>query len=618
MCGINGFTFGDREKIDAMNARLKHRGPDRQAAVVFPACSLGTCRLAIIDLSPLGNQPMANPENERFWITYNGEIYNFRELREELEMSGHRFRSKSDTEVILHGFEQEGASFFKKLNGIFAFAIWDTVQKALVFARDPIGVKPLYYFWDGKRLIFSSELKALLAHDIPRQINERALRIYFQLSYVPAPLTIFENVYKLEPGTLGRFSGGRLALERYWGMPRPDAMPATFSEATRLLRGLMEDAVRRQLVADVPVGVFLSGGIDSTLIAALSRRFHSGPLQTFTIGFAGHPPEEDRKFNQDFALARETAKALETQHHEVIVGGAEAREVLEDCLAQMDEPNANPTQLPTRLLARFARARVTVALGGDGGDELFGGYPRYRFNQLLNLYQRLPRLLRRLLVPGIERFSGRTELLQKLETPPGLPRYLLFMSQKPEELRRVLLDTALPSNDARDWLARLVPPLPWRDEAQELMRLDLATWLAEESLMRTDKMTMAESLEERVPWLDRRVVELALSLPSRWKLRRGEGKWIVRRAFRDLVPSHVLGAPKRGWFAPAAKWLRGELRPLVEEILSPRYAPGSERYLNFAGVRQVLEEHLEKRRYHFPLLWSLVTFQVWHRSYMRR
>lgn len=616
MCGINGFNWSDKAKIDAMNACIKHRGPDRQASVVFPQCSLGTCRLSIIDLSPAANMPMANPENERYWITYNGEIYNFKELRKELERRGHVFRSQSDTEVILHGFEAEGTSFLKKLNGIFAFVLWDNREETLTFARDPMGVKPLYYFWDSKRFIFSSELKAVLLHDVPRRISEKALKLYFQLSYVPAPLTIFKNIFKLEPGTYGRLSGGVLKIGRHWEVLRGEKFSGTFRDACGELRKLTEDAVQRQLTADVPLGVFLSGGVDSTVIAALARKFHDGKLKTFTVGFTGHAPEEDAKFNQDFHLARKTATLLGTEHHEVLFGGTEAAGILEDSIAQMDEPNSNPTQLPTRFLACFARRDVTVALGGDGGDELFAGYPRYRFNQLLNVYERLPWFARRALTPLIERFSAYADLAGKLETPRGVPRYLLFMSQKRRELTRVLRPEALPGREAEEYFESVSPRLPWADEEQELMRLDLRTWLAEESLMRTDKMTMAEGLEERVPWLDRHIVEFALSIPTAWKMKRGEGKRIVREAFKDLIPAHMFRAPKRGWFTPASKWLRGELKPLAEKILSPGYAPGSEQYCNFEGIRDVFKEHLARRAYHQPLLWSLITFQAWYRAYM--
>lgn len=610
MCGINGFTFPDRDKIRAMNRKLLHRGPDDEGIYTDRDISIGNTRLAIIDLSQQGHQPMLD-ETKRFVITFNGEIYNFKELRRELKTKKFRFKSETDTEVILNLYKEYGEKAFDKLNGMFALAIWDSVEKKLVLARDRSGIKPLYYSLNNGNAYFSSEIKALFVHHLKKEIDHSAMDLYMRLMYIPSPMTIFKGVHKLIPGQVLTWKEGTIKKKYFWKIPERDE-PFTDKEETKAkLHRLLLEAVRLQLTSDRPVGVFLSGGIDSSVILGLATKVNDSPMKSFSIGFTGI--EEAEKYNADFLLARETAAYFKADHHELLISPQQALKTFTKLVAFMDEPISNPTHIPTYVLAREARSEVVVALGGDGGDELFGGYDRYLMAWILDRYQRLPAEARKLLVaPLLRRLhkSASQDFFVNLEAKGTAQKYLVFMGQSESELGKIY------ASDRERVQARLSSLRGFRQGRRpfhELLPiLDLLHWLAEESLMRTDKMTMQHSLEQRVPFLDNKIIDFAFQIPFSWKVGWRTRKKILRETFANLLPEFVIDQPKRGFFSPASKWLRDkDWKPFVDEVLSPGKMKEAG-FLNADGMRTRVQEHSEGTRYHANLIWCALTFQLWY------
>jgi asparagine synthase (glutamine-hydrolysing) len=600
MCGLNGFTFSDPERLRAMHAATRHRGPDDEGFFEAPGISLAHNRLSIIDLSPAGRQPMATPDG-RFTIVFNGEIYNYRELRRELEAKGDRFRSQSDTEVLLAAFARWGEASFPKLNGIFAFAIWDRQEERLTVVRDHVGIKPLYYHYDGTRLLFSSELKALLVHDIPREIDLDALNVYFRFLYVPGSMTLIRGINKLEPGSVLAFHRGAIAVRRWWSV-QEGASVTDRNQAVEAIRQTTKDAIRRQLVSDRPLGVFLSGGIDSSAILGIMAEHATGPIKTFSVGYETSVQSE--RYNADALLAEQTARHFGAEHHAFTLTAEESIASLEKIAWHMDEPIANHVQSSTFLLAQHAKPHITVALGGDGGDELFGGYPRYWYSAMIDRARALPIPFR----------DAVLSLHPKLSTKPGLDRFLAFVMQKEEMVSRFLLPDVRRPDVSR---AAFAPSFSstWHDPTNQLMAADVQTWLPDESLARTDRLTMAHGLEERVPLLDPELVELAFRIPSKWKLgTKRQGKKIFIDAMRPYLPPHVLKEEKRAWMSPAAKWIRGPLLPFARDVLSPSFLAETNAYVDFSAVATILERHVDRRAYALPTLWSLLTFQLWYRA----
>lgn len=594
MCGINGFLSQDAEALRRMHAVTVPRGPDDEGFFETPEISLAHNRLSIIDLSPGGHQPMGSRDG-RYEIVFNGEIYNFRELRGELEARGVRFRSQSDTEVLLEAFAAWGPDCLPKLNGMFAFAIWDRERRELFLARDPFGIKPLYHAVVKGVFVFSSEMKALLAYGHPREIDGDALKLYFRFLYVPGPRTMITGIFKLQPGHWLRVRQGQAPRIQRWWKPREGEMIKDYSTARDRVRETLTSAVRRQLVSDRPLGVFLSGGIDSSIITGLVASMSSGPVKTFTIGYQA--TEEAEKYNADARLAERTAKHFGTEHFQMEISGKRVAEIFEKMVGAMDEPVSNHVQPSAYFLAQFAKPQITVALGGDGADELLGGYARYWLSDRIDRLRRIPSALR---PDWLLRAVGQNALAQKLATAPGVERHLAFLGEKGGD-----------AEIARETFAPYYAE-PWRDAVNQFMAADAQTWLPDESLIRSDRLTMAHALEQRVPFLDAEFAELAFRIPSRFKLdRRDLGKKILRDAFADLLPAHVANEPKRGFFSPAAKWLRGDLLPLARELLSDGYAPGSDAYLDLSAARNRLEDHIAKRGYHLNAVWAAMTFQAW-------
>jgi len=625
MCGINGFNFNQPDLINKMNQRIRYRGPDQEGVYCNNNFSLGHVRLSIIDLSKRGKQPMFN-EDKSLALIFNGEIYNFQELRKELIKKGHQFFSQSDSEVILHLYEDFGPDCLEKLNGIFSLAILDIKNNELFLARDRIGVKPLYYYFNHSvnsgqaKFIFSSEIKAILEHSIKREIDNQAFNHYFRLHYTPSPFTIFKNIYKLPQANYLLFKNNQIKIKQYWQINNFENINSE-SEIIEQIKYLMKDSVKGQLISDKPVGIFLSGGIDSNSILGVASQLGHKQIKTFSAGFDFK--ENPDYCNFDFQMAKRISRDYQTDHQELLISGQDMLNNIEQVIYHLDEPISNATQIVNFLLAKFAKQQVDVVLGGDGGDELFGGYIRYFYSQYASQLQKLPKFLRNnflsnSLLNHLGKCSKKENLSEKLNTPAGAKRYLLFMSQKDEILKKILNPDYFQSNLTHDFYQeKYFQSLPQRDFEKYFMLTDLKTWLVDESLMRTDKMAMAFGLEERVPILDHRLVELSVRIPSKLKLK-NEGKYIFKEAMKEYLPEYIFKESKRGWFSPVGKWLRTDLRDFAYDVLSENYCPTTSHYFNFNNIRNILDDHMSKKRYNLNCIWILITWQVWARQYLKK
>lgn len=624
MCGINGFNFINEGLIREMNETTKHRGPDDVGMFLSAGYSLGHNRLSIIDLSSSGHQPM-HGASKRYTIVYNGEIFNFPDIKNELIAKGYAFVSHTDTEVIVCAYEEWGHQCLEKFNGMFAFAILDNQTGRLFVARDRVGIKPLYYYSKDGVFIFSSEVKAILKHAIDKSLNKDALNIYFRLLYVPAPLTMWEHIYKLEPGHHAFVEKGKVTIERYWRIEeKPLFHDRNYieSEISRLLC----DSVKMQLMSDRPVGIFLSGGVDSTIIAGVASSF-SKKIKTFSVGFEKTAQAE--KYNNDVKIARETARHFGTTHHEYIVSAKDIENNLEDTVYHMDEPISNHIQTVNLLLARAASKEVAVVLGGDGGDELFGGYERYYYNHLIDYFQRIPKIVRyNVISENFFGLLGKKDFYTTLNAPAGVARYLRFFAQKEEQVGLFLRPEYNNPAATPKWYEKLYfNRVDAKNFTRQFMRTDLMSWLPSESLVRSDKMSMASGLEQRVPFLDHRLVEFADRIPLEykiggkgmrtWKTGMGyKGKDILKKAMSPYLPDFVLNQPKWGWFSPAAKWLRGDLKNYAEEVLSSSYCNGTKDILDFNAIQKILKDHQFGQKYALNTLWSIMTFQMWYKRFV--
>lgn len=610
MCGINGFNFSSEELIRKMNVKLKHRGPDGEGVFVCEHISLGHTRLAIIDLSEKAAQPMFSTDDSLV-LVFNGEIYNFQEIRKELEMKGYKFTSNSDSEVIIYAYQEYGVDCVQKLNGIFAFAIFNKKNKSLFLARDRMGVKPLYYYFADNKFIFSSEIKAILEHPIKREIDMNALNIYFRTLYVPASLTMFKGINKLEPASYLILKDNKLEKKKYW-QPTDFKNIGSKEEVIKQIQDLMKDSVRLQLISDRPVGVFLSGGIDSTVITGLVSEQTKSKIKTFSANY----DIKVNKFDVDANLARKTSEHYKTDHTEIEVSGADARDNIFDVIYGMDEPVSNATQIATYILSKHTSEKVKVVLGGDGGDELFGGYERYRLSKLISDYQKIPAILRKTLGNTfINLVKNKYPHADKINLPPNAQRYLSFMAQKENDVESVLKKEINNKNITEkfyreNFFAEVLP-----DFEKSFMWADLCSWLPGESLIRSDKMSMAYGLEQRVPILDHRLVELSLKIPTNWKIQGKNTKAIFKEAMKEYIPEYIMSQPKRGWTAPASVWLRNELKIIAYETLSKDYNPEMKNIFDFDKIKIMLDEHIEGKVYNMNLLWAIMTFQIWYKKF---
>ncbi len=602
MCAINGITEKNRELVERMNFVTKHRGPDGSHISELNDITLGHNRLSIIDVREVANQPFVSDDG-RFIIVYNGELYNFKELKKEL--SQYTYKTDSDTEVLLNSYRTWGSDCVNRFNGIFAFGIWDTEKKELFLARDQFGVKPLYYAMHNGQFIFSSEIKAILESGIPRILDHDAFAHYMRLLYTPGEDTLFRGIKRLLPAHTLIFKNGDIKIASYFELPKANLFTeVSRSEIHRSIRDTLDASVKRQLVADVPVGVYLSGGIDSTAILDATSRVH-GAIDTFSIGFDLGEGEEAEKFNADFKMAEITATHYGSRHHGHILKSEDVVTLIEESVWHMDEPVANLTTLAQLKLAEYAKKEVSVVLGGDGGDELFGGYKRHGFAKRLLPYWQLPKAIR----------GFAPTRIRKANVDSWSERYLLFLAQKDDVLSRILVT---PQSNATDTYFKnhYFSKTMNATFLDDMMHADLNSWLVDESLLRSDKMSMAHGLEQRVPLLDIELALLSRTIPSSYKTTFFDTKKVFKDALAERLPKHVLNQPKRGWISPGAKWLRRpEVASYIRTVLSPTYYAPTAHLFNWVEIERMYEAHLARTEYHLTPLWSIIVFQIWARKF---
>jgi asparagine synthase (glutamine-hydrolysing) len=622
MCGIAGFVGQHRigmgeqaEVLGAMCLSLTHRGPDDQGTVLQEGMALGMRRLSIIDLAG-GHQPLTN-ESGSIKLVFNGEIYNYRDLQRDLQSRGHSLRTNTDTEVIIHAYEEHGMNCVSHLRGMFAFALWDESRQRLFAARDRAGEKPLYYCLTAtKGLVFASELKALLQHpEVPRRVDLAALDAYLCLGYIPDPSCILSGVFKLPPGHCLSYQDGEVRVQQYWDFPCEGPSDLSEMEYSEELARLLDEAVRLQIAADVPVGAFLSGGVDSSTVVAFMARHFGGRVKTFSIGF-----HEDQY--SELSYARLAATHIGTEHHELVVT-PDACQLAERIAWHADEPFADSSAIPTYLVSELARQHVTVALSGDGGDELFAGYSHYRTDRRRKAMERLPHIVRRGLLAPISRHLphgayGRN-LLYSLSLEP-LDRYIDSISVFSNLNRRSLYSEDLVqrlsgSGVVSGTLRKHAAHVTSGNALDRMLYVDSKVYLPADILTKVDRMSMAASLETRAPFLDHQLVEFAARVPSGLKLRGGQAKYILKRAVQDLLPPEILNRPKQGFAIPLQYWLRQQMRGEVQSILTERRTEDRS-YFKPPYIRTLLDEHTRGRRDHSAGLWALLMLELWHRTFV--
>lgn len=626
MCGIAGL-FGSslppaevQAVLGRMNDLLAHRGPDDAGVWIDPKGGGGLAhrRLSIIDLAG-GHEPIPN-EDETVWLVWNGELYNHVELRKGLESKGHRFRTKTDAEVALHLFEEVGEPSVTYLRGMFAYAIWDTRTQGLFFARDRLGKKPFVYFKEGQSLAFASEIAALAAvPGFPRRIDEVAFHHYLSLGYVPAPRTMFSGVSKLPPAHAGRFRDGRAETWRYWtaGAELAGHRVPEFADATKKVFSYLHDAVKVRLMSDVPLGICLSGGIDSAVVTGLASLNSRTTLKTFTIGF--DDPEYDER-----AAAKVVAEHFGTEHHEAVVK-PDACEALPRLVRLFGEPFADSSALPMDALAKMMREHVKTALAGDGGDELFAGYMRYEGARLAAALDWVPGPLRGAAARSL-RWAGvgggiqqtarrRARFLSALDRDPGA-RYLEWISLFSEEDRKALaaIDEP-PGGNVRELVEPFFDPSLAMDAVARVQAFDLAQYLPGDLLVKVDIASMAHGLEIRAPFLDHSLVDFVTTLPTDYKIKGGERKRLLKEAFQGLLPESVFSRPKQGFGVPVGSWFREELREFVRDTLTDRRAR-QRGLLRAKPVEAMLDEHAAEVADHGARLWALLCFELWAREFL--
>jgi asparagine synthase (glutamine-hydrolysing) len=625
MCGIVGLVRGDKKPIDEallsrMCAAIRHRGPDEDGFYVNDGVGLGMRRLSIIDLKS-GQQPIHN-QDRTAWIVFNGEIYNYRELRDKLEQLGHTFYTNSDTEAIVHAYDQYGADCPKHLRGMFAFAIWDERTQELFLARDRVGKKPLLYAQVNGQLVFGSEFSALLQHpDISKDVDFEALDHYLSFMCVPAPLTAYKAIRKLEPGHTLRYRKGELKLERYWQPDFSQKLDISEQEAGEQTIKILRDAVKVRLMSEVPLGAFLSGGIDSSAVVALMAEESSQPVKTFSIGF------EEQDFSE-LHHARRVAEHVGADHHEFIVR-PDALEVLPILVEHYGEPYADSSAIPTYYVARETRKHVTVALNGDGGDESFAGYERYAAMRLAERYHRIPALLRESVVrqtielmPSSETKRGRIRDLKRFIQSASLPkveRYLRWMSVFDTDAKQELLTENFTSQTRGARAASLLEPWFARANGSGVvdaaLLTDIMTYLPNDLLVKVDIATMANSLEARSPFLDHHVMEFAASLPVKFKLRGLTTKYLLKRILTKLLPSENLDRRKMGFGVPIGHWFRGKLQPFLRETILAE-ASLKRGFFKPEVVKRLVELHTRGERDYSHQLWTLLMLELWFQRFI--
>ncbi|CAN5313405.1 asparagine synthase (glutamine-hydrolyzing) [soil metagenome] len=643
MCGIAGWANLDSKTastnhseavLHQMCERMKHRGPDSEGLWLDNGVALGMRRLSIIDLHT-GEQPVYS-EDKSVVVVMNGELYNFREVRAELEKRGHKFETQSDTEILPHLYEEYGEAMLEHINGMFAFALWDKRKQKLLIARDRFGEKPLYYGVFDNKFVFASEPKVLLQHpSVKAEINTDALRSFLSFDYVPAPASIYKNIYKLPAAHLLVLEKGEIKTRRYWNLSwRKGGSPhiskganvengsaLSFEKSAEELRELLADAVRMRLVSDVPLGILLSGGVDSSTVAAFATQFSTEKVKTFSIGF------EESSFDES-KFARQVATHLNTEHYEEKLSVEKAADLISEIGTWLDEPMSDGSLIPTFLLSRFVRKHVTVALGGDGGDEIFAGYPMYFGHKVANLYGKVPRFLRNGLIEPIVNnlpvsnknlsFDYKAKRFVAASKYDVVTRHHSWFGSFSIDDQQNLLSKDILENTSGDiykGAKDLLKICDAKNEIEQMQFLDMNFYMAEDILTKVDRASMAVSLEVRAPFLDPRVAQFAAQIPLEYKLKGNKGKYILKKAVEPLLPKNILHRPKKGFGIPIAEWLKGRLNPLMHDLLA------SERLKNQGlfdehFVQKLIKEHETNIASHHKQLWTLLVFQLWFDNFL--
>jgi asparagine synthase (glutamine-hydrolysing) len=621
MCGICGFNWNDSELISRMNNVIVHRGPDQEGTYCCDDVSFGHRRLSIIDLSEHGRQPMFN-EDGSICLIFNGEIYNFQQLRDELTSKGHSFSSDSDSEVIIHAYEEYGVEALHKLQGMFAFAIYDKNQKSIFLARDRVGIKPLYYYQKDGKLVFASEIKAILEDkNIAREINHQALYDYIGFEFVPAPDTMFQNIFKMPAGYYMVVKDGQSQLKQYWDVSFQQKRSwSSYDEAVEQLRSLLDASVKSHLISDVPLGVFLSGGLDSSTLVAMMRRHISGPLKTFTIGY------HDKSFSE-LDYASQVADYFDTDHQVLMLDNINA-DYVEKTLYHLDEPMTDLSTVPLYLLCKQAREHVTVCLSGEGADESFAGYDRFKASKLNLFFNILPDVVKKQIVgkiiarlPDQPQKKGLINMLKRFVEGANLPpegKHLRWQYFSSESQNRSLFSDSFKSKTVFDPF-RLVREYSERCDASDRINkevyLDMRFMMTDSVLMKVDKMSMASSLEVRVPLLDHVLVEFVASLPGDWKLKGFETKHVFRSALEGLLPDNIVHRGKQGYSLPVKHLLRGELKPYMISLLNDSRVIREN--MNIDYVNRLVQEHCDMVHNHNHVLWALMNVAIWHNRFFK-
>jgi asparagine synthase (glutamine-hydrolysing) len=629
MCGIAGFTQfhqsqGTIDTLKLMGERIFHRGPDAGNEYLTEQVGLCHRRLAIIDLSDAGVQPMISAD-EQVIITFNGEIYNFIELRDELIQQGVEFTTGTDTEVILALYQSVGTKLLEKINGMFAFAIWDNVKQELFVARDRIGKKPLYYSFFNSDIVFASELKAMLAlPSIPKEIRLDAVHDFFAYQYIPDPKTIFQGIHKLEPGHYLLVNKDGLENKQYWDISFSKQSTQSERELVDELQQITSQCTAKRMISDVPLGAFLSGGVDSSGIVALmaeqAEKTGGEAITTCSIGF------DEEKFNET-EFAKQVAEQYNTNHHELTVHDNVA-DSLKHIVSFFDEPFADPSLVPTYFVSKLAREKVTVAIAGDGGDEVFAGYSKYSVDHIENeLRNKFPEWLRKKIFPSLAKIAGKVNLtsfrkanslLTSLSVEPAMGFYITNSMITNEtwltlvtERTKKELGSYHPSTQTVDKYNQA----DGQDHLSKILYTDMKTYLPGGILVKVDRMSMANSLEVRAPILDYKLMEFAATVPSRFKFKEGEKKYLLKEAFKKYLPDDILYRKKMGFSVPLASWLRNELKEIVEDKLITN-SSGLTQIFKQTEITKLWCEHIAKNKDHSTVLWSMLMFKMWWDAYM--
>lgn len=626
MCGINGIVDIKRtldiqelnDKINTMNNMIIHRGPDDTGVFIQSNKAIGMRRLSIIDLKT-GHQPIFN-EDQTMAIVLNGEIYNYKDVRSRLKSKGHQFRTNSDTETVLHAFEEYGEGCVKYFDGMFAFCIYNTVTEELFIYRDRAGEKPLYYYIDENYFIFASEMKSILSTKlVPKNINPIALRQYFCLTYIPAPMTIFKDIFKLEAGNYIKYRKGKITISAYWNVNySAEQLISDYDECKAQLRETLFKSVENRMVADVPIGSFLSGGIDSTIITGIMSKLSDKPISTFTIGFKEKQYDESNR-------ALIASKFHNTQHHMLELDYDYAIDILDTVVNNIDEPFADSSQIPTYVVSKLAADHVKVILTGDAGDELFAGYNKYLISYYADLYKRVPGWIRRVvfekIINSLPDKGARMRKIKKvidLFDKNNVDQRLGLMSGgfKISEMKKLLI------NEKQNEIGELIPVTElcskcgdMLDEITKTLYLDFKIVLEGDMLTKVDRNSMLASLETRVPMLSRDMIELAFMIPSKYKINKRNRKIILKDTFSDLIPKELIKASKKGFAVPVDYWFRNELKGELLSLIDKEFIE-KQGLFNYEYLKQVCDEHFSGTRNRKGELWCIYVFQKWYKNYM--